>query len=81
MPKLDLIVGLPMETSEDQNETLNLAQYVVKKGGFIRAHYFMPLPGTPLEMAEPKPVDENVAREIGRLAQDGKATGKWTPRM
>jgi len=81
VPKLDLIVGLPMETCEDQKETLNLAQYVVEKGGFIRAHYFMPLPGTPLEKAEPKPVEEKVAREIGRLALEGKATGKWTPQM
>jgi len=41
----------------------------------------MPLPGTPLEKAEPKPVEEKVAREIGRLALEGKATGKWTPQM
>ncbi|HII06718.1 MAG TPA: TIGR04013 family B12-binding domain/radical SAM domain-containing protein [Methanotrichaceae archaeon] len=79
VPNLDLIVGLPMETPEDQKMTLDLARDVVGKGGLIRAHYFMPLPDTPLEDAQPVPVVDEVAREMGKLALRGKATGKWEP--
>lgn len=79
VPNLDLIVGLPMETPEDQRMTLDLAREVVGKGGRIRAHYFMPLPDTPLEDAQPVPVGDEVAREMGKLALGGKATGKWAP--
>jgi len=80
-PNVDLIIGLPMETPEDQEKTLYLARDIVRKGGTVRAHYFTPLPGTPLENATPRPVEEKVALEIGRLAQKGKVTGKWTPQM
>jgi len=78
VPNLDLIVGLPMETPEDQRMTLDLAREVVGKGGRIRAHYFSPLPDTPLEDATPAPVVDDVAKEMGKLALRGKATGKWT---
>ncbi len=79
VPNLDLIVGLPMETPEDQRMTLDLAREVVGKGGRIRAHYFSPLPDTPLEDTLPVPVADEVAREMGKLALRGKATGKWAP--
>lgn len=79
VPNLDLIVGLPEETPEDQRMTLDLAREVVGKGGKIRAHHFTPLPGTPLEDACPAPLTDEVAKEMGKLALRGKATGKWYP--
>ena len=79
IPNLDLIVGLPEETEEDQRMTLDLAREVVGKGGRIRAHYFTPLPDTPLEDARPAPLLDEVAKEMGKLALGGKATGKWSP--
>jgi B12-binding domain/radical SAM domain protein len=79
VPNLDLIVGLPGETPEDQRMTLDLAREVVGKGGRIRAHYFIPLPDTPLEDARPAPLLDDVAKEMGKLALGGKATGKWAP--
>jgi B12-binding domain/radical SAM domain protein len=78
VPNLDLIVGLPGETPEDQRMTLDLAREVVGKGGRIRAHYFIPLPDTPLEDARPAPLLDDVAKEMGKLALGGKATGKWS---
>lgn len=81
VPNLDLIVGLPGETLEDQRMTLDLAREVVGKGGRIRAHHFTPLPDTPLEDAIPAPLSEDVAKEMGKLALDGKATGKWAPKV
>ena len=77
VPNLDLIVGLPGETPEDQRMTLALAREVVGGGGRIRAHHFTPLPGTPLEEDTPADLAAEVAREMGELALRGKATGKW----
>ena len=37
-----------MESEEDQHMTLDLAKWIVGKGGKVRAHRFTPLPGTPL---------------------------------
>jgi B12-binding domain/radical SAM domain protein len=79
VPNLDLIVGLPKETPEDQRMTLDLAREVVGGGGRIRAHHFIPLPDTPLEDAAPAPLSDEVAKEMGKLALGGKATGKWAP--
>ncbi|MHC1631455.1 MAG: TIGR04013 family B12-binding domain/radical SAM domain-containing protein [Methanotrichaceae archaeon] len=79
IPNVDLIIGLPMETADDQINTLSLARNIVKKGGTIRSHYFMPLPSTPLENANPAPVDEEVTKSMGRLAQEGKVSGRWSP--
>nr|WP_316969195.1 TIGR04013 family B12-binding domain/radical SAM domain-containing protein [Candidatus Methanocrinis alkalitolerans] len=77
VPNLDLIVGLPGETPEDQRMTLALAREVVGGGGRIRAHHFTPLPGTPLEDAKPAVLADEVAKEMGKLALRGKATGRW----
>jgi B12-binding domain/radical SAM domain protein len=76
-PQVDFIFGLPMETEEDQLMTLELIRKIVSEGGQIRAHYFTPLPGTPLAGTKPAPVADIVAAELGRLALDGKVNGKW----
>ena len=54
MPQVDLIFGLPTELEEDQRMTLDLVRWIVAKGGKVRAHRFMPLPGTPLAAARPR---------------------------
>jgi len=59
--------------------TLDLAREVVGGGGLVRSHHFIPLPGTPLEDAWPAPLCDDVAKEMGKLALLGKATGKWSP--
>ncbi|MFZ3148377.1 MAG: TIGR04013 family B12-binding domain/radical SAM domain-containing protein, partial [Methanothrix sp.] len=48
VPQVDLIFGLPTELEEDQRMTLDLVRWIAAKGGKVRAHRFMPLPGTPL---------------------------------
>jgi len=79
VPIVDVIFGLPGETVTDQQETLELVEFVVNKGGRIHSHYFTPLPGTPLEDAVPSPVGKDVNRTMGRLALGGKVTGVWEP--
>jgi B12-binding domain/radical SAM domain protein len=80
VPHVDLIFGLPQESAEDQRLTLGLARWIVQKGGKVRAHYFTPLPGTPLENKAPVPICPEVTAELGRLALGGKLTGYWSPR-
>ncbi len=77
-PQVDLIFGLPAESAVDQRMTLDLARWIVGKGGKIRAHYFTPLPGTPLAGLLPAPLAEEVASSLGRMALEGKVTGSWS---
>lgn len=76
-PLIDLIFGLPIETEEDQCLTLELTKKIIVKGGRVRAHYFTPLPGTPLAETVPASISDRVAAELGKLALDGKLTGSW----
>ena len=79
-PQVDLIYGLPMESEEDQHMTLDLAKWIVGKGGKVRAHRFTPLPGTPLAASQPAPLSKEVESELGRLALQGDLTGTWSAR-
>jgi B12-binding domain/radical SAM domain protein len=79
-PIVDFIFGLPMETEDDQHLTLKLAKKIILEGGLVRAHYFTPLPGTPLAGTKPAPVAYLVASELGKLALGGKLEGSWMAR-
>lgn len=76
-PLVDFIFGLPMETEDDQLLSLELIEKIIADGGSIRAHYFTPLPGTPLARTVPAPVADQVAYMLGKLALKGKLTGSW----
>lgn len=76
-PQVDFIFGLPMETAGDQQLSLELINKIMADGGSVRAHYFTPLPGTPLARTMPAPVADQVAGELGKLALQGKLTGSW----
>jgi B12-binding domain/radical SAM domain protein len=75
-PVVDLIMGFPFETEEDEEATLELVSWVVRSGR-VRLHTFIPLPGTPLAGTSPRPVSPAADRLLGRLALDGKLTGSW----
>jgi B12-binding domain/radical SAM domain protein len=77
VPAVDFIFGLPTETEEDQEKSLDLVRWICKKGGTVRAHYLTPLPGTPYASAVPAEVSDQVRRELGKLALGGKLTGYW----
>jgi B12-binding domain/radical SAM domain protein len=80
-PVVDFIFGLPTEVAADQVESLDLIDSIVSKGGRARAHYFIPLPGTPYENASPAPVLNVVRKRLGKLALDGKLSGRWEPQL
>lgn len=77
VPAVDFIFGLPTETEEDQEKSLDLVRWICRKGGTVRAHYMTPLPGTPYSSAVPAEVNDGVRRELGKLALGGKLTGYW----
>ncbi|HEX7445422.1 MAG TPA: TIGR04013 family B12-binding domain/radical SAM domain-containing protein, partial [Methanothrix sp.] len=77
IPQVDLIFGLPMESPEDQRMTLDLVRWIEGKGGKVRAHRFMPLPGTPLAGTVPAPLSEEAEAILGSLALKGRLTGSW----
>jgi B12-binding domain/radical SAM domain protein len=75
-PVVDLMMGFPFETEEDEAATLDLIRWVVRSGR-VRLHAFIPLPGTPLAGVSPRPVGPRADRLLGRLALAGKLTGSW----
>ncbi len=77
VPAVDFIFGLPTETEEDQEKSLDLVSWICRKGGSVRAHYMTPLPGTPYASAVPVEVSDRVRSELGKLALNGKLTGYW----
>ncbi|ASI99811.1 TIGR04013 family B12-binding domain/radical SAM domain-containing protein [Thermococcus celer] len=76
-PVVDFIVGLPNETEESQEKSIELMKWVISKGGRVRAHYFMPLPGTPWARCKPSPLSDEMKRFLGRMAAKGKIEGSW----
>jgi B12-binding domain/radical SAM domain protein len=79
-PVVDFIFGLPGELEEDQRLTLDCIKAIIKEGGKVRAHYFMPLPGTELAGTRPEKLSPEIEKLLGKLALGGKLTGSWSGR-
>ncbi len=76
VPIVDYIVGLPDATEEDQLATVEQIKWVARYGK-VHAHYFTPLPGTPLAGKKPAELIPEVQRTLGKLSLNGRATGSW----
>ncbi|MHC1625348.1 MAG: TIGR04013 family B12-binding domain/radical SAM domain-containing protein [Methermicoccaceae archaeon] len=77
IPIVDFIFGFPFETEEDEHQSIEMVKWIVKRGGKVRAHAFMPLPSTPLENAMVRDIGPKVKKLIGKLALEGLAEGRW----
>ncbi|MEN6341605.1 MAG: TIGR04013 family B12-binding domain/radical SAM domain-containing protein [Methanospirillum sp.] len=75
VPVVDVILGFPFETGDEQEATLALAEYLARRGCRIHAHRFTPLPGTPLASQPSLPLVPTARQRVGRLALAGKLTG------
>jgi B12-binding domain/radical SAM domain protein len=75
-PVVDFIVGLPFETDEDQERTLDLIQWVARSGK-VHVHRFLPLPGTRLAGTNARSLLPETEKTCGKLAFSGKLTGSW----
>lgn len=76
-PVVDFIVGLPNESEESQRKSIELMRWIMSKGGKVRAHYFMPLPGTPYARCRPSPLSGEMKKFLGRMAAKGRIEGSW----
>ncbi|MCE4607278.1 MAG: TIGR04013 family B12-binding domain/radical SAM domain-containing protein [Desulfurococcales archaeon] len=75
---VDFIYALPFEEEEDLLETINLTERLVSNyNARIHAHYFLPLPGTPLEEFNPKDPPEWFMKRLMKLVGRGKLFGDW----
>lgn len=76
-PVVDVILGFPFETDQDQLDSVDLIRWVARFGT-IHAHKFMPLPGTPLESTVARSLLPRTLQLCGKLALSGKLTGSWS---
>jgi B12-binding domain/radical SAM domain protein len=76
-PVVDVIVGFPFESDDDQLATVELIRQVVRYGN-VHVHRFIPLPGTPLAGTTARPLLKETEITCGRLALAGKITGSWS---
>ncbi len=76
-PIVDIIVGLPGATEDDEEQTIQVIEDLVQKQAIIRAHVFMPLPGTALEDSIYQPIFPEIRKKLGRLSTIGKIEGNW----
>jgi len=74
---IDLIFGLPGETKEDIKLTIKVMNDLVKMGGKIHAHTFMPLPQTPFAKAPAGRIDKDIRKMIRELIPRGIVYGDW----
>lgn len=78
LPHVDLIFGLPAETLEERRATVALARRLRQEtGAKIHAHFFHPLPGTPLWGLEPTPLDPETRAFLAGLRRGGAEDGYW----
>jgi radical SAM superfamily enzyme YgiQ (UPF0313 family) len=76
-PIVDFIIGFPSEKEKDQQQSLDLIDWICKSGGEVRAHYLMPLPSTAYENIVPAEVHPDISNKLGKLALSGKLKGTW----
>lgn len=76
-PNVDFLFGLPGETYNDAQLTIDLANKLANMGAKIHNHTFMPLPGTPFRHEAAGDIEEPVRQQILELTATGKAYGQW----
>lgn len=76
-PYMDFIFGLPGETKEDEDASMEMITELSSLGAMIHTHAFMPLPGTPLAGEPAARVSRRMRAFITAMESRGKAFGKW----
>ncbi|MDA8130577.1 MAG: TIGR04013 family B12-binding domain/radical SAM domain-containing protein [Elusimicrobia bacterium] len=80
-PYLDFIFGLPGETAEDEDASMEMISRLSALGAMIHTHAFMPLPGTPLAGATGARISPRIRRFLQGMESRGKAFGKWRAQL
>ncbi|KSW12101.1 B12-binding domain/radical SAM domain-containing protein [Pyrodictium occultum] len=74
---VDIIFGLPGEDEEAVEATVEVIYRLAGMGARLRLHSFLPLPGTPLARARPRPVHPRYREAVRRLLGRGVVEGDW----
>ncbi|MEB3816467.1 MAG: TIGR04013 family B12-binding domain/radical SAM domain-containing protein [Desulfurococcales archaeon] len=75
---VDIIIGFPGEAPEDLEATIRLCEYLTSRyKARIHAHYYLPLPGTPLAGLKPVRPSQKLLRRLFRLLGRGLLYGDW----
>ncbi len=74
---VDLIFGMPGEQEEDVEATVEVMYRLADMGAKMRLHHFLPLPGTPLARARPRPLHPLYKKAVLRLLGRGVFEGDW----
>jgi B12-binding domain/radical SAM domain protein len=78
---VDFIFGLPGETPEDRDLTLDVIRQLTKLGATINSHFFYPLPGTPLAHTIAGEPDPEVLLFLENLTSERQELGRWKGRL
>ncbi|MFO8017603.1 MAG: TIGR04013 family B12-binding domain/radical SAM domain-containing protein [Promethearchaeia archaeon] len=74
---IDFIFGLPPEKTEDIKQTIHVMEDLIKLGGRIHAHTFIPLPQTPFETKKASKLDKNLKKKLQNINYHGNLYGNW----
>jgi B12-binding domain/radical SAM domain protein len=75
---IDFIMGMPPEEEEDMEKSIKLMEFLTSRYKVrIHAHYYLPLPGSPFDIAEPKPIPNRIRKRLYKLLGRGKLYGDW----
>ncbi|MFW9813067.1 MAG: TIGR04013 family B12-binding domain/radical SAM domain-containing protein [Candidatus Thorarchaeota archaeon] len=78
VPHVDMIFGLPGETTEELHESVDLCYTLVEMGVKTHGHVFMPLPGSAFERMSPGRLDSESRKRLGELSRKKFMTGSWS---
>ena len=78
IPHVDMIFGLPGESKEDVDVSIELCHDLVDMGARLHGHVFMPLPGSSFENMPPGRLDDETRRVLGDLSRRKVLTGAWS---
>jgi B12-binding domain/radical SAM domain protein len=74
---VDFIFGMPGETQEDIDASLEFMHQLTDIGARVHSHTFMPLVGTPLSHGKPGVVDNKTKGLLEQLRSRGLEYGHW----
>jgi B12-binding domain/radical SAM domain protein len=78
VPHVDLMFGFPGESRAARLLTIELGREVLAlPESRLHLHAYLPLPGVAAWPAPPEPLEPEVLRAMGELAEGGRADGYW----
>lgn len=79
---VDMLFGLPGETPGDRMASLRLLDQLAAMGRVkIRAHVYLPLPGTPVFRMDPPKLEDSFVANLEELERRGVLDGDWKSQM